>query len=43
MLQSSDASAHPFSILQTETPSDSFPPLGPNIKVLMVWPRFPLA
>src|SRR5260370_32482930 len=28
-------------MLQTETPSDLFPPLGPNIKVLMVWPRFP--
>ncbi|PYT28292.1 MAG: B12-binding domain-containing radical SAM protein, partial [Acidobacteria bacterium] len=41
MLQSPAVSTHPFSILQTETPPDSFPPLGPNIKVLMVWPRFP--
>src|SRR5882724_459885 len=41
MLQSPAVSAHPSSILQTETPSDSFPPLGPNVKVLMVWPRFP--
>ena len=41
MLQSSAVSSHPLAILQTETPSDLFPPLGPNIKVLMVWPRFP--
>src|SRR6266550_7025325 len=41
MLQSAAVSAHPLSILQNETPSGSFPPLGPNIKVLMVWPRFP--
>src|SRR3984957_14247453 len=30
-----------FSILTNESPSGLFPPLGPNIKVLMVWPRFP--
>ncbi len=31
----------PFSILTNERGADSFPPLGPNIKALMVWPRFP--
>src|SRR6267143_5608530 len=41
MLQSAAVSAHPLSILQNETPSGSFLPLGPNIKVLMIWPRFP--
>jgi radical SAM superfamily enzyme YgiQ (UPF0313 family) len=28
-------------VLPTFTPAAVFPPLGPNIKVLMVWPRFP--
>ena len=32
---------HPFSIVSSEGGSDSFPPLGANINVLMVWPRFP--
>ena len=41
MLQSPGVSRQPLSILQTETPSDRLPPLGPNVKVLMVWPRFP--
>src|SRR5579859_833537 len=41
MLQSPAVSAHPFSILQTETYEDPLPPLGSNLKVLMVWPRFP--
>jgi radical SAM superfamily enzyme YgiQ (UPF0313 family) len=31
----------PFQILSQETQPPSFPPLGPNLKVLMVWPRFP--
>ena len=30
-----------LSILANETASGSFPPLGPNVKALMVWPRFP--
>src|SRR5258708_27055425 len=41
MLQSAAVSADPLSILQNETPEEPFPPLGPNVKVLMVWPRFP--
>ena len=31
----------PFSILSGERPQVTFPPLGPNLKVLLVWPRFP--
>ncbi len=31
----------PFAILPSALPHDSFPPLGPGINVLMVWPRFP--
>jgi radical SAM superfamily enzyme YgiQ (UPF0313 family) len=30
-----------FRVLEQDTPSDSFPPLGQNIKALMIWPRFP--
>src|SRR5579864_1953903 len=33
--------APPLSILAIEPASGSFPPLGPNVKALMVWPRFP--
>ncbi len=32
---------HPFRVLEPETALDHFPPLGPNLKALMVWPRFP--
>ena len=32
---------HAFTILPSTQPSESFPPLGSGIKVLMVWPRFP--
>src|SRR5512138_1223824 len=28
-------------IQSNESPTDSFPPLGPNLNALMVWPRFP--
>ena len=31
----------PTSILSAPISVDSFPPLGPNIRVLMIWPRFP--
>src|SRR5215471_16110307 len=34
-------SVPPFLIVPNEGPSVSFLPLGPKIKVLMVWPRFP--
>ncbi len=30
-----------MTIPPTESLPDVFPPLGPNVKVLMVWPRFP--
>lgn len=30
-----------FSILKEERKAGNFPPLGPNLKVLLVWPRFP--
>jgi radical SAM superfamily enzyme YgiQ (UPF0313 family) len=30
-----------FEVLNTETPQRTFRPLGPNLKVLLVWPRFP--
>src|SRR5438876_10049144 len=30
-----------LTVLSSETPANSFPPLGPNVKALMVWPRFP--
>jgi len=33
--------AHSFPILRSSEESASFPALGPNMKVLMVWPRFP--
>src|ERR1019366_3183708 len=33
--------AHPFSIVLDMTEPARFPPLGPNVKALMVWPRFP--
>jgi radical SAM superfamily enzyme YgiQ (UPF0313 family) len=32
---------HPFPILPDLDEPVSFPPLGANVKVLMVWPRFP--
>ena len=32
---------HPFPIVSSESGSGSFPALGANINVLMVWPRFP--
>jgi hypothetical protein len=35
-----DAS-QPFSILSSEDGPGRFAPLGPNVKALMVWPRFP--
>jgi radical SAM superfamily enzyme YgiQ (UPF0313 family) len=28
-------------VLSNQDPHASFPPLGPNLKVLLVWPRFP--
>lgn len=28
-------------VLPIERPSVSFPPLGQNLKVLLVWPKFP--
>lgn len=38
----SDSVASPFlTHLQSETPSCPLPPLGPNLKVLLVWPKFP--
>ena len=33
--------ASPSSILTNRSAAGSFPPLGPNVKALMVWPRFP--
>ena len=30
-----------FPILSAEPTQDQFPPLGPNLKVLLVWPKFP--
>jgi radical SAM superfamily enzyme YgiQ (UPF0313 family) len=30
-----------LSILPQEQPADEFPPLGPNLKALLIWPRFP--
>ncbi|MES1260493.1 MAG: B12-binding domain-containing radical SAM protein [Acidobacteriota bacterium] len=38
------ASGGPFqtlNVLSNEMPSVLFPPLGPNLKVLLVWPKFP--
>jgi len=34
-------SAAPFLVLPDAGPSDWFPPLGANLNVLMVWPKFP--
>src|SRR5580700_10269019 len=34
-------SMHPFFIVKNESAPILFPPLGPNLNVLMVWPRFP--
>jgi hypothetical protein len=31
----------PFPILPDEHASDLFPALGPNLKVLLIWPKFP--
>jgi len=33
--------SQPFQILKEEPRLEQFPPLGPNLKVLLVWPRFP--
>ena len=33
--------ASPLTILQNESPLGAFPPLGPHINALLVWPRFP--
>ncbi len=41
MYRPETGSALPFPMLPDERPSSSFPPLGSNINVLMVWPRFP--
>ena len=32
---------NPFSIVKNDNAPVLFPPLGSNLKVLMVWPRFP--
>jgi len=40
-MTSSASLIHPLSILPGENTPGLFPPLGPNVKVLMVWPRFP--
>jgi radical SAM superfamily enzyme YgiQ (UPF0313 family) len=32
---------HPFPLLHTRNEPASFPPLGPYVKALMIWPRFP--
>ena len=34
-------STQPFFIVPNESPRPSLPPLGSNVKALMVWPRFP--
>jgi radical SAM superfamily enzyme YgiQ (UPF0313 family) len=34
---------HPVQVLEQDSVPDSFPPLRGNVKVLMVWPRFPLS
>jgi radical SAM superfamily enzyme YgiQ (UPF0313 family) len=34
-------SAAPFLVLPDAGPSDCLPPLGANLKVLMIWPKFP--
>src|ERR1700730_11838977 len=34
-------SVDPFSIVKNESSPGLFPPLGSNLKVLMIWPRFP--
>src|SRR6202049_2780811 len=34
-------SIHPFFIVKNQSGPVSFPPLGSNLNVLMVWPRFP--
>ena len=41
MPQTSLSSTSEFSILTTDGATGAFAPLGPNIKALMVWPRFP--
>src|SRR5436305_9502931 len=37
----SGGSFHTLNVLSNEKPSVSFPPLGKNLKVLLVWPKFP--
>ncbi len=32
---------HPLPGVRSERPSSCLPPLGPNLKALLVWPRFP--
>jgi radical SAM superfamily enzyme YgiQ (UPF0313 family) len=41
MSEPSTDSVHPFFIVKNESGPVSFPPLGSNLNVLMVWPRFP--
>jgi radical SAM superfamily enzyme YgiQ (UPF0313 family) len=36
-----ETTSQPFQILKEEPRLEQFPPLGPNLKVLLVWPRFP--
>lgn len=37
----SSGPTHLFHVLEPHRASDCLPPLGPNIKALMVWPKFP--
>jgi radical SAM superfamily enzyme YgiQ (UPF0313 family) len=41
MPEPSSGALQPLHILHAEPPRVSFPALGPNLKVLLVWPRFP--
>src|ERR1700730_13705775 len=41
MSETSTDAVDPFSIVKNESAPVLFPPLGSNLKVLMVWPRFP--
>ena len=34
---------HPLRVVRSERPSACLSPLGPNLKVLLVWPKFPLS
>jgi radical SAM superfamily enzyme YgiQ (UPF0313 family) len=33
--------AQPLRIVRSERPSTDLPPLGPNLKALLIWPKFP--